>query len=442
MSIRTYLTLSYLGLILLLTLGTLAGGIYIVKILTSRNLNIAEDAIQGITDANYQVSEQILTRMGKQIIDAKTEAVATELAYLLKKQKYRNYQELRKDEKIRKIATQKIHTPEGEAGYMILFDKKAENIFHPDKRVEGQNYVQWQTKYPEMWQIVKSAMSHKRTEGYLTFFDQQNRQRKRYTVTIQVAGTPFIVAAVVNIDEYFLPTQARIKKACQEMTVKANQAIQESADTIRRNVEGSGVGGGILFSLLGALLGFGFAATFARPIARLRDGVQQVGGGNFAVAVPVRGAREIVQLAQAFNELGHQLTDYIEKRDFIRDTFSRYVTNEVVQRLLESKDALKMGGETLEVSILMSDIRAFTALSAGMAPEQVIVFLNRYLGKMIDILLDHHAVIDEIIGDGILAFFGAPEPLDDHPVRAVACALRMQAAMEEINALNAADGLP
>jgi hypothetical protein len=61
---------------------------------------------------------------------------------------------------------------------------------------------------------------------------------------------------------------------------------------------------------------------------------------------------------------------------------------------------------------------------------------------MIDILTDAHAVIDEIIGDGILAFFGAPEPMEDHPVQAVACALAMQAAMAEVNALNRADGLP
>ena len=71
-----------------------------------------------------------------------------------------------------------------------------------------------------------------------------------------------------------------------------------------------------------------------------------------------------------------------------------------------------MGGEIREVSILMSDLRGFTALTATMAPEQVIDLLNRYLGKMIEILLDNQAVIDEIVGDGILAFFGAPETQD------------------------------
>ena len=101
-----------------------------------------------------------------------------------------------------------------------------------------------------------------------------------------------------------------------------------------------------------------------------------------------------------------------------------------------------MGGETREVSLIMSDLRGFTAMTADMHPQEVITFLNRYLEKMIEILLDHRAVIDEILGDGILAFFGAPEPMEAHPLRAVACALTMQTAMEEINAENAADGLP
>jgi class 3 adenylate cyclase len=77
-----------------------------------------------------------------------------------------------------------------------------------------------------------------------------------------------------------------------------------------------------------------------------------------------------------------------------------------------------------------------------MTPEGIIALLNRYLERMIEILVDYRAVIDEIQGDGILAFFGAPEHMPDHPVQAVACAGAMQAAMEEINAKNAAEGLP
>jgi sigma-B regulation protein RsbU (phosphoserine phosphatase) len=182
--------------------------------------------------------------------------------------------------------------------------------------------------------------------------------------------------------------------------------------------------------------------TITRPLRSLENTTQAIGQGDFAVNLPETGPREIKHLAQAFNRLGGQLSDYIAKRDFIRDTFGRYVTQEVVNKLMESRDGLELGGEDRELSILMSDLRGFTALTSEMDPQQVIIFLNRYLGKMIEILMDHRGVIDEIVGDGILAFFGAPEPMADHPVQAVACALQMQAAMAEINAANEADGLP
>ncbi|MGP8050854.1 MAG: adenylate/guanylate cyclase domain-containing protein [Desulfobaccales bacterium] len=199
-----------------------------------------------------------------------------------------------------------------------------------------------------------------------------------------------------------------------------------------------------------AVLGLGILAAviivisrrITRPLRLLARKTADIAHGDFTATVPETGAREIAHLAGSFNRMGRELTDYMEKRDFIRDTFGRYVTPEVVKRLLESKEALEMGGETREVSLLISDLRGFTALTSDMAPQEVITFLNRYLGKMIEILMDHRAIIDEILGDGILAFFGAPEPLDDHPRRAVACALAMQAAMEDLNRMNQADGLP
>ena len=200
----------------------------------------------------------------------------------------------------------------------------------------------------------------------------------------------------------------------------------------------------ILIAGLGllALAIIAFSRKVTKPLRVLAHKTSAIARGDFTASVPEAGPREIAHLAGSFNRMGQQLTEYIAKRDFIRDTFGRYVTQEVVKRLLESKDALELGGETREVSILMSDLRGFTALTADMHPGQVITFLNRYLGKMIEILMDYRAVIDEIIGDGILAFFGAPENQEDHPARAVACALSMQAAMEEINAQNAVDGLP
>ncbi len=442
MRLRTYLVFSYLVLIVIMSVGMWAIFERFMNRLTDRTLEIADTSVRQVTAANVSVSDKVLTGLGEYVVRDKAEDVARELAYLLAGRKTFDYAHLRRNAKIRKVAIQEIHSGGVVAGYTDVYDKNGYILFHPDPAVEGRNQLDWREEYPETTELIKRSLSEDQVAGYFTFFDKKKRERKRYSFRIHVPGTPFIVGAIVNLDEFFIPTREKIQGACQETVALARQRIQEDHDVIDRRIKLGGLAAALLMAFVGGSAGLWFAGTISRPISRLRDGVEQVGEGDFSVTVPERGVKEVVHLAQSFNRLGEQLTDYMEKRDFIRDTFGRYVTQEVVKKLLEDKAALELGGETREVSIIMSDLRGFTAIIADMAPEEVILFLNRYLGKMIEILLDHQAIIDEILGDGILAFFGAPEPLSDHPARAVACALAMQAAMDEINAANAADGLP
>jgi adenylate cyclase len=127
---------------------------------------------------------------------------------------------------------------------------------------------------------------------------------------------------------------------------------------------------------------------------------------------------------------------------FIRETFGRYLSNEVVSSLLESPAGLQLGGEKRHVTILMSDLRGFTSLVGGLESEQVVTIINRYLGAMVDVILKYEGTINEFIGDAIFVIFGAPVWYEDHAQRAVACAVAMQLAMASVNAQNQRDGLP
>jgi len=127
---------------------------------------------------------------------------------------------------------------------------------------------------------------------------------------------------------------------------------------------------------------------------------------------------------------------------FIRATFGRYLTDEIVTEILERPEGLELGGDLRKVSIMLSDIRGFTTLSEHLAPADVVKLLNRYLGAMTDIIMKYQGTIDEFIGDAILAVFGAPVQHEDDADRAVQCALEMQAAMNAINAQNEREGLP
>jgi adenylate cyclase len=90
----------------------------------------------------------------------------------------------------------------------------------------------------------------------------------------------------------------------------------------------------------------------------------------------------------------------------------------------------------------MSDLRGFTALAERLPPEQVVRLLNNYLGGMAEVITRYQGIIDEFIGDAIMALFGAPADREDDAERAAACAVAMQLAMSSVNEKNRRDGLP
>jgi class 3 adenylate cyclase len=138
-----------------------------------------------------------------------------------------------------------------------------------------------------------------------------------------------------------------------------------------------------------------------------------------------------------------RLAEDLELRNrFIRSLFGRYVSEEVVSGLLDSPEGPQLGGESRKVTLLMSDVRGFTPLTEALAPELVLRLLNSYLAAMADVILAHQGTIDEFVGDGILAIFGAPLARPDDARRAVACAAAMQAALVELNKKNGLEGLP
>lgn len=121
-----------------------------------------------------------------------------------------------------------------------------------------------------------------------------------------------------------------------------------------------------------------------------------------------------------------------EKR-FVRSAFGRYLSPALVDRLSQDAQALQLGGENREITVLFSDIRGFTSLSENLAPDELTTLLNRYLTPMTDVLLAHEATIDKYIGDAIMAFWNAPMDIAAHPRKACLAALGMLDAVEAMN---------
>ncbi|GHV93517.1 guanylate cyclase [Spirochaetia bacterium] len=121
------------------------------------------------------------------------------------------------------------------------------------------------------------------------------------------------------------------------------------------------------------------------------------------------------------------------EKSFIRKAFSTYVSADVVKEIVADPSRLQLGGTKRHMTALFTDVQKFSTISEQLEPEDLVSLLNRYLSAMSDVLLAEKGTIDKYEGDAIIAFFGAPLELPDHPLRACVSAITMKRLEVELN---------
>jgi adenylate cyclase len=142
--------------------------------------------------------------------------------------------------------------------------------------------------------------------------------------------------------------------------------------------------------------------------------------------------------------LGENLYLYWTQRRRARDLrrhFARFVGPRVLREIL-SEGYVELEGERREITLLFSDLQGFTTLSERLPPAQTVALLNEYLNRMVAVIFAHEGTLDKFMGDGIMAYFGAPQPSPDHAAQAVRCALEMQRALAQWREETVGQGLP
>ncbi len=177
-----------------------------------------------------------------------------------------------------------------------------------------------------------------------------------------------------------------------------------------------------------------------RPLEAIVEANRRVNEGEVSakqILLPQGTPKEIREISSTRTRMLEEIIRVSEERlrlvKLIRETFGRYLSKKVVDEILESPEGQKIGGRRQEVTILMSDLRGFTGMSETRDPEALVRLLNRYLRRMSEVILNYDGIIDEFIGDSILAVFGIPERRDDDALRAVACGIAMQNALGVLN---------
>jgi class 3 adenylate cyclase len=188
----------------------------------------------------------------------------------------------------------------------------------------------------------------------------------------------------------------------------------------------------LLFALLGIGVAFGAAGVvgrgIARPVARVAAAAAQVGGGDYAIEVPEDRQDEVGELARAVAVMARGL----EEKERLRDMFGKYMAGQVAQELL-GRGELSLEGEEQEITVVLSDIRGYTALTEELGAAEVVQLLNEYFTILVDAVIANEGVVDKFMGDAMLCWFGAPVPQADHAERALRAARSM---MEEVSRWN------
>ncbi len=129
------------------------------------------------------------------------------------------------------------------------------------------------------------------------------------------------------------------------------------------------------------------------------------------------------------------LIRWVELRQsrFMKRTFSHYISPELVDRLADRPEAASLGGEKRELTVFFSDLQGFTSISENLQADKLMGFLHWYFEEMTAILFEERGTLDKYIGDAVMAFFGAPNPLPAHAAHACRAALRMQDRLSALN---------
>lgn len=131
----------------------------------------------------------------------------------------------------------------------------------------------------------------------------------------------------------------------------------------------------------------------------------------------------------------------ITQQNKIKNTFKKYVSKQVVEKLLDSEESLNLGGELRNATVLFTDIRGFTSMSENMEPEKVVSTLNDYFTEMIDIVFKHNGTLDKIVGDELMIVYGAPISAKDDTNRALDTAIEMMIKLDQFNKKRMKNGI-
>jgi adenylate cyclase len=185
---------------------------------------------------------------------------------------------------------------------------------------------------------------------------------------------------------------------------------------------------GITVIIIG-LVSFAVAHNVRQPLTRIINAASAIAGGELDTRIQMDRHDEFGIMSRHFDLMAEGL----QEREFIRETFGRYMSEDVARILLDRRKGGMLNGEERITTVLFSDLRGYSTISEQIPPVKVVEMLNQYLEAMNELIDMHRGCVIEFLGDAILAVFGAPYYIVDHSEQALRCAIEMRNRLRELN---------
>jgi adenylate cyclase len=179
----------------------------------------------------------------------------------------------------------------------------------------------------------------------------------------------------------------------------------------------------VLIIILAILFEYSFSKKISKPLTQLSDEMKKIQNFDLSSTAEISSFLiEVNNMTNSFNKMKTGLK-----------SFKKYVPDELVRELISLNKEAVLEGERRELTIYFSDIASFTSISEELDPEELVELLSEYLGEASKTVVENHGTLDKYIGDAVMAFWGAPKPLEDHAYMACKAALQHKKNLKKKN---------
>jgi class 3 adenylate cyclase len=263
--------------------------------------------------------------------------------------------------------------------------------------------------------------------GYLRKIQHEGSDRPRLTLTVSRKVT-FLMVSVMTVSAMVIGFM--IINDVKYLTAHREILTEEHFYAIFYEVA--------FVTLVMMVFSFMIIRRFSRNMNTLFElqlsSMEQVENGVYDTRVPIVSTDEFSVMAVQTNKM----ISGLKERDFIHDSFGRYVTKEIRDLILSR--SIPLDGEQRTATILFCDIRGYTTYVESRDPKHVVQRINEYFTEMSTAIENHSGLVLQFIGDEIEAVFGAPLSIENHPEQAIAAALEMRKRLTDLNATWEAQG--